>query len=258
MPHFPPKNCPTIGFLPLLRYPKSNGRGPQRSPRRPSTSAGRNYHPASGPLGEAPPYHHDSFKKWWPTPHGNAEKPRTKSPNRKVRSMALVLANAFQTSKIEHFLEAESQDINISHRWITIINEASWFHSDDWCSRYIIVTIMNLLMITIPPHPGEVEGQPLPSKTPGVLQIHSNTAKKKIEKEENIRKPTKPKTDRKAWNPWNPKRMPFVGLEKPGPLGLFVADFVLVVMLPWDNPLLTVTFKVLWISLVLPPLTCRI
>jgi hypothetical protein len=29
-------------------------------------------------------------------------------------------------------------------------------------------------------------------------------------------------------------------------------------MLPWDNPLLTVTFKVLWISLVLPPLTCRI
>lgn len=62
MPHFPPKNCPTIGFLPLLRYPKSNGRGPQRSPRRPSTSAGRNYHPASGPLGEAPPYHHDSFK----------------------------------------------------------------------------------------------------------------------------------------------------------------------------------------------------
>lgn len=172
MPHFPPKNCPTIGFLPLLRYPKSNGRGPQRSPRRPSTSAGRNYHPASGPLGEAPPYHHDSFKKW-PTPHGNAEKPRTKSPNRKVRSMALVLANAFQTSKIEHFLEAESQDITISHRA---------FHSDDRCSRYIIVTIMNLLMITMPPHPGEVEGQPLPSKTRGVLQIHSNTAQKKNRK----------------------------------------------------------------------------
>ena len=136
------------------------------------------------------------------------KKPRTKSPNRKVRSMALVLANAFQTSKIEHFLEAESQDITISHRA---------FHSDDCCSRYIIVTIMNLLMITIPPHPGEVEGQPLPSKTRGVPpNPFQHGPKKKIEKEENIRKPTNPKTDRKAWNP---KRMPFVGLEKPGPLG---------------------------------------